>query len=355
MPQSTPESRVCLNTPPTATEVEDSELAEIEAVRLIAEHAPIGILTLAAVLEQRGIVPRIVNLNRLYYEYLRGAENTIDFCAFVARKLESEPFDVFGFGTICSTYPLTIRIAREVKRAHPETAIVLGGPQASAVDVQTLRAFGFVAFVVRGEAEKTCPQLLSALPGDGRLDLIPGITFRRRGEVIRNPDAPVILDLDELPMPAFHLYPELKDCHYVPLELGRGCPFGCTFCSTNDFFRRRFRLKSPQRVVEQMRWIRQVYGIDRFDLIHDMFTVDRKRVAAFCEALLACGEQVQWGCSARTDCVDDELIALMARAGCRKIFFGVEPGSGRLQRLIGKNLDLPRAAATIRATDNHHI
>ena len=350
-----PESRVCLISPPTATDLEDRELAEIEAVRRIAEHAPIGILTLAAVLEERGIVPRIINLNTLYYEYLRGVETGIDFCAFVARKLESEPFDVFGFGTICSTYPLTIRIAREVKRAHPEAAIVLGGPQASAVDVQTLRAFGFLDFIVRGEAEKTFPLLLSALAGDGRLDLIPGITFRRRGEIVRNPDAPVILDLDELPMPAFHLYPEMKNCRSAPLEIGRGCPFGCAFCSTNGFFRRRFRLKSPQRVIEQMRSIRQVYGIERFSLIHDMFTVDRKRVVAFCEAALACEEQFQWGCSARTDCVDEELIALMARAGCRSVFFGVETGSGRLQRVIGKNVDLPEATRMIRCADSHHI
>ena len=355
MPQSTAGIRVCLISPPTATELDDRELAEIEAIRVIADAAPAGILTLAAVLEQRGILPRIFNLNRLYYEYLRNGENRTDFCGFVARKLEGESFDVFGFGTICSTYPLTIRIAREVKRAHPEAVIVLGGPQASVVDVQTLRAFDFVDCVVRGEAESTFPQLLSALAGDGRLDLIPGITFRRRGEVVRNPNAPVIADLDELPLPAFHLYPELKDCRYVPLELGRGCPFACTFCSTNDFFRRRFRLKSPERVIEQMSTIRRDYGIDEFDLVHDMFTVDRKRVVAFCEALLACEERFVWGCSARTDCVDEELIALMARAGCRSIFFGVETGSARLQRVIDKNLDLAEAARMIRCTDSHHI
>jgi len=349
------ELKICLISPPTATELDDRELAETEAVRLIADAAPAGILTLAAVLEQRGIFPRIFNLNRLYYEYLRNRENRVDFCAFVSRKLEAESFDVFGFGTICSTYPLTIRIAREVKRAHPDAALVLGGPQASVVDVQTLRAFDFVDCVVRGEAENTFPQLLSALAGDGRLDPIPGITFRRRGEVVRNPNAPVIADLDELPLPAFHLYPELKDCRYVPLELGRGCPFACTFCSTNDFFRRRFRLKSPQRVIEQMSAIRALYGIAEFDLIHDMFTVDRKRVVAFCEALLACGERFVWGCSARTDCVDEELIALMARAGCRDIFFGVETGSGRLQRVIDKNLDLAEAARMIRSTDSHRI
>jgi radical SAM superfamily enzyme YgiQ (UPF0313 family) len=347
--------RVCLISPPTATELDDRELAETEAVRLIADAAPAGILTLAAVLEQKDIFPRIYNLNRLYYEYLRNGENRTDFCGFVARKLEGESFDVFGFGTICSTYPLTIRIAREVKRGHPEATIVLGGPQASVVDVQTLRAFEFVDYVVRGEAENTFPELLRALGGGGRLDPIPGITFRRRGDVVRNPNAPVIADLDELPLPAYHLYPELKDCRYVPLELGRGCPFACTFCSTNDFFRRRFRLKSPERVIEQMSTIQRLYGIREFDLVHDMFTVDRKRVVAFCEALLACGERFVWGCSARTDCVDEELIALMARAGCRSIFFGIETGSARLQRVIDKNLDLAEAARMIRSADSHRI
>src|ERR1700690_1197951 len=355
MPQSTPESRDCLISPPTATDLDDRELAESEAVRLIADEAPTGILSLAAVLEQRGIAPRIFNLNRLYYEYLRGAENTDDFCAYVARKLRFESFDVFGFSTICSTYPLTIRIAREVNRAHPEATIVLGGPQASVVDVQTLRSFDFVDFIVRGEAEETFPQLLTALAGDGRLDLIPAITFRRNPNITRNANAPVILDLDALPMPAFHLYPELKDCRSVPLEIGRGCPFACTFCSTNDFFRRRFRLKSPERVIEQMRSIRREYGIWKFNLVHDIFTVDRKRVVAFCEAMLDSEEGFQWGCSARTDCVDEELIALMARAGCRSVFFGVETRSGRLQRLIDKNLDLPQAARTIRHTDSHRI
>ena len=54
-------------------------------------------------------------------------------------------------------------------------------------------------------------------------------------------------DLDTLPFPAFHLLPDMETCRFMPLELGRGCPFSCTFCSTNDFFRRRFRLKSPAR------------------------------------------------------------------------------------------------------------
>src|SRR5204862_3762764 len=117
-----------------------------------------------------------------------------------------------------------------------------------------------------------------ALSDPRRLREIPGVTFRSGGPVVRNPNPEAIADLDRIPMPAFHLYPELDPTAYVPLELGRGCPFACTFCSTNDFFRRRFRLQSPAAVIEQMRALRRRYDCRSFDLVHDMFTVDRKRV-----------------------------------------------------------------------------
>jgi|ERR1051326_1723617 radical SAM superfamily enzyme YgiQ (UPF0313 family) len=348
-------STICLASPPTITDLEDKDLAESDAVRLIAEHAPIGILTLAAVLEQHGFASRIIDLNSVFYEYLRCNLKESDFCTFAVNKITQCESPIFGLGTICSTYPLTLRIAQEIKRVRPDSRIVLGGPQASVVDVQTLEAYDFIDFVVRGEAEETLPALMAGLQHARVWETLPGLTFRRHETVVRNPNASVILDLDALPMPAFHLYPQLNRSRYVPLELGRGCPFACKFCSTNDFFRRRFRLKSPYRVMTQMRWIKQTYGIDRFELIHDMFTVDRKRVVEFCQAVLASGEHFNWNCSARTDCVDEELIALMAAAGCRSIFFGIETGSARLQKQIDKNLDLTEAMSMIRSTNHHHI
>jgi radical SAM superfamily enzyme YgiQ (UPF0313 family) len=348
--------KVCLVCSPTLSEF-DPQVAAAEAVRLISAQPPLGVLTLAAILGQHGITVEVADLNRTYSRYLRSAayRRGRDFCSFVAREFASRSFDIWGFSTICSTYPLTIRIAREVKRAHPESLFMLGGPQASVVDIPTLQAFPFIDFIVRGEADETLPLLLAAFPDMRRFGEVPGVTFRRKGRIVRNPDAPVVLDLDKLPLPAFHWYPELAACDAVPLEVGRGCPFGCKFCSTNDFFRRRFRLKSPARVIEQMRIINSTYGNTRFELIHDMFTADRKRAVEFCEALLASGEQFQWHCGARTDCIDDELLALMARAGCARIFFGIDAGSARLQRSIGKNLDLGEAALRIRSAARHGI
>ena len=82
-------------------------------------------------------------------------------------------------------------------------------------------------------------------------------------------------------------------------------------------------------------------GIGNFSLIHDMFTVDRKRVVAFCDAILTCRDEFTWACSALTYRIHDELIARMARAGCRGIFFGIETGSERLQRAIKKKFRPP--------------
>jgi radical SAM superfamily enzyme YgiQ (UPF0313 family) len=261
---------------------------------------------------------------------------------------------------VCSSYPLTLRIAGAVKRVHPESVIVLGGPQASVVDVATMRAYPFIDLVVRGEAEQTLPELVDALAQQLPLTTVPGLTFRQDQQIVRNPGAPLVMDLDALPFPAFHLFPDVRFCRHFPLELGRGCPFSCTFCSTNDFFRRRFRLKSPAQMIADMCRIKQTYGINSFELVHDMFTVDRKRVVEFCEALLESKRKdpedtFTWGCSARTDCVDEELIALMSKAGCRGIFFGIETGSRRMQKIIDKGLKLNDSAERVRSCDKYKI
>jgi radical SAM superfamily enzyme YgiQ (UPF0313 family) len=356
--------KVCLISAPTANQFDGRAVGEMEAARIMGELAPVGILSLAAVLEAKGLQPEVVDLNRVYYEWQQKSKRNrdsskADFCSFAGSYFASRDFDLFGFSTVCSSYPLTLRIAAEVKRAHPRSTVVLGGPQASVVDVATMRAFPWIDLVVRGEAEQTLPALVDALAGDGALTAVPGITFRQQKDIVRNPAAPLVSDLDALPFPAFHLFPDVRFCRHFPLELGRGCPFSCTFCSTNDFFRRNFRLKSPAQMIADMRRVKQTYGINSFELVHDMFTVDRKRVVAFCEALESKRKNEEdafiWGCSARTDCVDEELIELMSKAGCRGIFFGIETGSKRMQKIIDKGLELNDSAERVRSCDKFKI
>jgi len=373
---------VCLITALTTADFIDPELT-INARTQTGAH--LGVLSLVAILRDKGFQPHVVNLDELFLAFLRRGkippvanieeqvgstpEITGDclavtepeppghFFPFVVEHLKSLSFDVFGFSSICNSYPLTLRLAQEVKQWHPDTRIILGGPQASVVDVPTMHAFPCIDFIIRGEADETFPALLALLsrPGAGSWERIPGITFRRGGDVIRNPNAPVFHNLDRLPLPAFDLDPTIKDRGNIHLEIGRGCPFACTFCSTNDFFRRNFRLKSPWKMIEEMKSVQREYGVNYFSLVHDMYTIDRKKVVAFCQALLACGTAFTWGCSARTDCIDDELIGLMADTGCRGIFFGIETGSNRLQSVINKKLDLVEARKRIHCADRYGI
>ena len=341
--------------------------------------AQIGVLTLAALLRRQGYNPQIINLDDLFFDFVRqdksrpsiqGKGHSITtpsdfepgqkvaelFFPFVANHLPADSFDIFGLSSICSSYPLTLRLAEEIRRRNPRAKIILGGPQASVVDVATMHQYPCVDVIVRGEADESFPELLPLLDSDDvAWQSIHGITFRRGNEVIRNPNAPVVENLDRLPLPAFDLDSRLRDRGGLHLEIGRGCPFACTFCSTNDFFRRNFRLKSPARMIADIAWIKKEYGLNYFSLVHDMYTIDRKKVVAFCEAILAGGEKFTWGCSARTDCIDDELLGLMASAGCTGIFFGIETGSQRLQHVINKKLDLAEAWQRIECADRNGI
>ena len=389
--QSAPDSRtpdcqmpvptVCFVTPLSLADFVDPDLTVKGSRYIMAGN--VGILTLAAGLVDAGYKVHIVNLDELFLQFLganpgepvrmsgssmfrpepEGAtpEGTSDrtsraanpeaFYDFVAERLRPLSFDVFGFGSICSSYPMTIRLAREVRNSHSDACIIVGGPQASVVDVATIRSFPWIDYVVRGEADDILIALLGRLASGQSAHGLPGVTFRIGDEIVRNENAPAIHDLDRLPMPAFHLDPDFMSRGSVYLEIGRGCPFACTFCSTNDFFRRNFRLKSTKVMIEQMKRVKQDFGLGNFSLIHDMYTIDRKEVLAFCNALLESGENFTWACSARTDCVDNELLATMAAAGCRGIFFGIETGSQRLQKVISKKLDLAEAWQRIEAAD----
>jgi radical SAM superfamily enzyme YgiQ (UPF0313 family) len=369
-------NNICLVMPLSVSDFVDVDVTLDAQPKATAPQ--LGILALAAAIRQRGWNPLLINLNELFVDFIAKSRmsslaeakfgaliervlssprevSQSSFLEFVCDEIAKQQFDVLGIGTICSSYPLSLRIAERVKLSHPGLPIVFGGPQASVVDVQTLETFDSVDYVLRGEADTSLPQLLDALAGGySALEGVAGLTFRHYASIQRNP-APPLIELDELPLPAYDLDPYTRDRRSVSLELGRGCPFACTFCSTNDFFRRNFRLKSTKKLLEEMEYLEQTYGIRHFDLVHDMYTVNRRKVVEFCEALIAAGHDFKWGCSARTDCVDERLLGLMADAGCSGIFFGIETGSARLQQVIKKKLDLDEATAHIAAADRHAI
>src|SRR5215471_14881400 len=110
--------KVCLISAPTANQLNGPAAGEADASRIMGELAPVGILSLAAVLEAQSLQPEVVDLNRIYYQWLKDANSSehsseADFCSFAGSYFADRDFDFFGFSTVCSSYPLTIRVARE--------------------------------------------------------------------------------------------------------------------------------------------------------------------------------------------------------------------------------------------------
>jgi radical SAM superfamily enzyme YgiQ (UPF0313 family) len=343
--------RVCLASAPTIAEFRD--LAPISDED--SQRVPLGVLSLASTLEGRGFRPDVVDLDTLYAGWRASCRGRGDFARHAADDLARRGADVYGLSTICSSYPLTLRIAAALKEALRGCRVVLGGPQATASADDTLAACPAVDVVVRGEGEPVLPDLLGALASSAHLSSVRGISYRSSRGVERTADAQLVDDLDALPLAAYHLYPGLRRGGSLPLEVGRGCPFSCTFCSTSRFFGRRFRMRSAARIVADMSTLHRRFGTRTFDLVHDNFTVDRRRVVAFCEEVRAARARFTWSCSSRTDTLDDELIELMQQAGCRGLFFGVESGSEAMQRHIDKRLDLAAARDRLRRVSRSRI
>jgi len=252
---------------------------------------------------------------------------------------------VIGFMTECDSYHHVLQITEAIKRLSPECSVVLGGPHASAVARPTLERCDSVDAIVIGEGEETFVSLLDAIDSNSRDEWnIPGaITCNQTGvsgqNILDGGPRPLIQTLDSLPIPAYDLY-KADPGEEIFIEVGRGCPFQCQFCSTAPFWGRKHRVKSPARILREIELVCNLFDIKRAHFTHDLFTTSREWVTNLCKVLIAVGSPMRWTCSARTDTVDEPLLELMQRAGCNAIYFGIESGSERILREIRKEIPL---------------
>ena len=309
---------------------------DAEGIRRYTLQPNLGLLSLIAVLEKEGHEGVLYDPK---VEIARGKlQLNSQLYTDIAKQVLALGPDVLGLTSLGCNFICTAKVAGYLRSWAPELPILLGGPHATVLDRVILRAFPQFDVIARNESECTILPLLEALRKRNLFD-VPGITFRAGGGIWRNEGDPRIDDLDTLPMPAYHHFPveELK-LSSLRVEAGRGCPFQCTFCSTASFFGRKYRLKSAERLVNELDALHESYGISEFALSHDLFTVSRRKVIEFCNAVADRG--YVWKVSARMDCVDEDLLEQMSAAGCRAIYYGIESGSERMQTISKKRLDL---------------
>ncbi|MCD6309160.1 MAG: B12-binding domain-containing radical SAM protein, partial [Candidatus Eremiobacteraeota bacterium] len=253
---------------------------------------------------------------------------------------------LIGINTRCDSFPTSINLAREIKKKMPDIPIVLGGFHVTFVASETLKLFPFVDFVLKGEAEYSLLELVRAIEKGSDPGKVRGLVFRDGNRIIEREEPEFPESLDSLPLPAYHHYnDQLKsaggaDKREIFINVGRGCPFHCEFCVCHKLYRGKYRLRTPENIIREMKMLKEKYGIYRFSLGVDHFLVDRDYVERFCNLLIKEKPGIAWGCNARPENLDEKLISLMKKSGLTSIFFGAESGSARIQKVIRKNIDI---------------
>ena len=182
---------------------------------------------------------------------------------------------------------------------------------------------------------------------------IKGLAWRDGSEIVVNPDRPFICSLDDLPLPRHELLPlkayraPLVPSPYAFIVTSRGCPGGCRFCIKHVSYGTSVRFRSPENIVEEIEFL-VAQGIRSIHMYADIFTISREHVVGLCELMLERGLKVGWTCNSRVDFVDQEMLHLMGRAGCRWISWGIESGSEEVLRRARKGIHLEQVEQALR-------
>jgi radical SAM superfamily enzyme YgiQ (UPF0313 family) len=252
---------------------------------------------------------------------------------------------ILGVSTSTYTYKNALNTAKIAKELNPGITTVLGGPHSSILDTETLRNEQ-VDIVVRQEAEKTMVDLVNLLVlGKGDISSVSGITYRKSGSIQRNPDRPLIEDLDILPFPARYLLP-LK-MYKVPATIvtSRGCPSKCIFCAAEALSGGRYRARSPANVVEETKQMYAEMKPQFLFIADDTFTIFHDRTRQICKGYKDLG--VRWVCESRANTINQGIVREMADSGCFMIQFGVESGSQKILDSMKKGISIDQVRKAV--------
>jgi anaerobic magnesium-protoporphyrin IX monomethyl ester cyclase len=262
--------------------------------------------------------------------------------------------DLVGIQTMTFTLIDAIETARRVKSANPRIHVTLGGPHVYLFPEETI-SIPEIDSLILGEGEMNFADFLNAFETGADLRTVKGLVYKRDGTIIRNPLRDLVSDLDSLPFPAREMLPVnryysvlAKSTPITTLMSSRGCPAKCIFCD-RPHLGKTFRARSPKNVVDEMQECARL-GIAEIFFYDDTFTVDRERVGAICDLVVARGLRIGWDIRARVNDLTPQLLVKLKRAGCQRIHYGIESGTPEILRILQKGINLEHAREVFRAT-----
>ncbi|MBU1121673.1 MAG: B12-binding domain-containing radical SAM protein [Candidatus Omnitrophica bacterium] len=325
---------------------------------------PLGLGYIAAVLRNSGHEVEMLDINAYRW-------NTEE----VTNKIKHAQFDIVGIGGIVTVYKYVKWLIGILKRYHPEKKVAVGGSVGSSVPNIILGKTA-ADIVCLGEGENTVVELVDALDKGKNLFDIDGIWFKDdKGQVHANRARRSIDNLDDMPFPAWDLFPmniylnnpvgapnrnkwiDGTSDHNAVLSMNlsgtRGCPYQCIYCY-HDFMGQKYRHRSPQNIIKEMIFLHKDYKVNYFHFVDDEFCLNREFVYDFCELVKEeFDRNVTWGCAGRVNLMTEDLISVMADSGCVLIGYGIESGSQKMLDTMKKNVTVAEAKEAVKLTKKY--
>jgi len=290
---------------------------------------PIGIMQMAAVLREEGIDVEIIDASLYNYSLKQ-----------LGDVLKDKNADIVGIGPVMTpNFRDCLWTADVAKKTG--ALVIFGGPQLSLFPKEVL-SYKQVDFGFDGEADYSFPKLVKALRDGKDYRKIGGLIYKEEGKVFCN--YPVIVsDINKLPMPAYDLvemnkYSSIISLHpVVTMMTGRGCPFKCGFCYKlpSD---KKYRFRNAVKVVDEIEYLIKKYRIREVMFYDDTLTLNKKNIELMCKEILKRKLRFAWESPTRVDTVDEELLKLMKKSGCKRLRFGVESGDPKILKIMRKQV-----------------
>ncbi len=293
---------------------------------------PLGLAYMAAVLEENNFEVNIIDACALEMDW-----------ECLGDELKSCSPRVIAITALTPTIGKALETAKLAKKICPDAMIVLGGYHPT-FNYKEILEQEFVDVVIMGEGENTLLDLVRTIDNGGSLNNVNGLAFK---DVITTA-RPLIEDLDDLPFPARHLLPieyyKLlnMETRMTTMITSRGCPMQCSFCSSAALHGSKLRLRSIDNILDEMEFLVNELGIETIAFMDDTFTLNKRRVLEICSGIKARNINVLWGCTARVDTLNAEVLKSMRDAGCITLFMGVESADQQMLDEVNKQTTIEK-------------
>jgi anaerobic magnesium-protoporphyrin IX monomethyl ester cyclase len=301
---------------------------------------PIGLAYISAALKKAGFKVDCINLN-----HHNGSVETL-----VTQALSKKKYDFVLSGGMTIDYAILDKIFNAAKQ-HESNPIVIAGGQIVTTEPELMAKELKFDYGIIGEGEETIVKLINAIKKKSNLSEIDGICFKKDGKIIITKPASPPMNLDSLPFPDYEgleldkqinhlagfLYNFLDDARGYLMIASRGCPFQCTFCYHYD---KRYRVRSVENVISEIRNAVKKFRINSFILVDDMFAGNKRRLWEFCDELDKLNKELSvklyWSCSLPVTAVDSETLIRIKQSGANMIGLGLESYSAKVLKSMKK-------------------